>query len=354
VLLDRARKALGGGARELPPAESYDITCLCGQHVTGWRHDYRQFVACSVCGQFHLVLPSSSYPKPIVYETPGSSDPLTVEVVRPVRPFGLRVRIRLRRMRRAGVRALWDLVPPARWFSPVRLMIMVVLFVVAGTVWMTIHWNRRGTLTSDIVAMRAAWTRDIDAGDFGQARTKLVEAAATIRRYSGDTRDAREVQQLAEEVSHIADLLDRSFEDILRDTRTMSNTEVELYFRERLKNPALIVDTFVGPTPASGPGPAGYRVDSTIVIGQEKVRIDVSNLNLFTTLAPATATRVLFAARIQTIEQGPNPLEWTVRLVPDSGVLFTSSQCVEKLGWPMDDFTRALLESQTKWVLGEP
>src|SRR5262249_13898917 len=156
------RKVLGGAPRELPPAEPFDIACLCGEHVTGFRQDHRQFVSCHVCGQIHLVLPLSAYPKPIVYETPSRLEQVPVEVVRPQRPVGIRLRIGLRRTRRAGSRALWSLVPPARWFSPVRLVIMAMLIVVAATIWMTVHWNRRGTLTSDIVAMREAWTRDIE------------------------------------------------------------------------------------------------------------------------------------------------------------------------------------------------
>jgi hypothetical protein len=354
VLLERARRALGGSVPELPPAQPYGIVCACGQQLSGFRLDHRQFVPCSACGQIHLVLPTSSYPRPIVYETPSSSDPVNVEVVHPERPLGVRMRLGLRRTGRAGARFLWGLVPPARWFSAVRLTIMSMFLVVAGTIWLTVHWSGRGTLASDIVALRAGATSDIEAGDFAQARLKLERAAAAVRRYTGDSRDSREIQQLAAEVSHISDLVDRPIEALLQERKGLSNAEAEQYFRERLKNPVLLLDSYIGPKPQSEPGPASYRVENAIVLGQDKIRIDITNLKLFTSLSHEGSMRVLFLARIQTIDSGARASEWTIRLVPDSAVFLTSVLCAEKLGWPMDESTRELLESQAKRVLEVP
>jgi hypothetical protein len=349
VLLERARRAFGGGPRELPPAEPYDILCTCGQRVAGFRHDHRQFAPCPVCGHVHLVMPLSAYPKPIVHETPSRQEQIPVEVVRPNRPLGLKLQIGARRASRAGARALWSLVPPARWFSPVRLLVVAMLIMIGGTVWLTIYWNRQGSLTSDIVAMRRAWTQDIEAAQFGDARTKLEQAVSAIRRFGEDSRDAREIEQLAKEVGQIADLLDRPLEEVVRARRSMSATEAEAYILETLKSPALILDATINP--GAGSGSSGYRVEAIMVSDEQPIRIDVSNLSVLAALAPSQPTRVMFAARIEAIEPPTQGFEWAVKLVPDSGVLLTSVRCLEKLGWPMDDATRAVLEAQSQWVL---
>jgi hypothetical protein len=223
-----------------------------------------------------------------------------------------------------------------------------MLLVVAGTIWLTVRWSGQGTVAR---RLRAAATSDIEAGDFAQARLKLERAAGAVRRYTGDSRDSREVQQLAAEVSCIADLLDKPLDMVLQERRLMSNAEAEQYFRDRLRNPVMILDAYISPVPASEPGQAGYRVENAIVLGQDKIGIDITKLKLFTPFAPQGTTRVLFAARVHTIDSGFNASDWTMRLEPDSGVLLTSSLCMEKLGWPLDESTRTLLDSQAKRVL---
>jgi hypothetical protein len=229
---------------------------------------------------------------------------------------------------------------------------MGTLLVVAATLWLTVYWSGRGTLASDTVTLRAAATSDIEAGDFAQAQQKLERAALAMRRFSGHTRESREINQLAAEVSCIVDLLDRPLEEVLRHRKSISADESERYFRDTLKNSVLLMDTHISPKPESEPGT--YRVDSPLVFGPDTVWVDISKLKLFGTWSEAGPIRVLFAARIVTIDSGPAAGEWTVRLAPDSGVLITWSLCAERLGWPLDEPTRALLDSQSKRVIDLP
>jgi hypothetical protein len=301
-----------------------------------------------------LVLPVSAFPKPIVYETPSRSEDVKVQVVRPTRPLGLRLRIRMRRTGRAGGRAARSLIPPARWFSPVRLVIMAMCLIVAGTIWLTVYWNRRGSLASELVTLRAGWTRDIEAGDFAGARIKLEQAAAALKKFTGLTRDARETQQLAKEVAAITDLLDRPFDDVIRERQNMSESDAEQYLQEKLKNPAVVFDAFVIPMAGAEPGSTQLRLENPIVLDSDAVRVEISNLECFAKFAPDSPTRVLFAARIQAIDRTPKAGGWTIRLIPQSGVFLTSRECLAKLGWPMDSAIETVLDSQAKWVLDKP
>lgn len=351
VLLERARQVFGSGPRELPPAEPFEIACACGQHVTGFRLDHRQFVCCPGCGQLHLVLPISPYPRPISYETPTRATGVLVEVVRPKRPFGVRVRIRMRRARRSTGAFLWALVPPARWFSPIRLLMAAMVFVVVGTAGLTVHLTRRGGLTGDIVAARVAWTKHLEAGDFAKARSVLDQAAAEIKRYGDDSRELREVDHLAREVALFADFPERPWEDLLQEVRSMGPQECAEYFRDKLKSPSVVLDLYVSP---SGAGPSSFRVDNRLFLGSDVARLDLSDLKLFKLLSPGLSTRILFGARIQSVERSPGSDDRIIRLMPDSGVLITSEMCLGKISWPIDETARKLLESQLKWVLEQP
>jgi hypothetical protein len=277
-----------------------------------------------------------------------------VEVVRPKRRFVVRARIRLRRARRATGAFFWAFVPPARWFSPIRLLIAATMLAVAGTAVLTVHLARRGGLTGDIVAARAAWTKYLAAGDFAKARDMLDQAAAEIQRYGEDSRESREVQQLAREVALFADIPERSLEELLQEVRAMSPQECAEYFHDKLRNPSVIFDAYVSPLPAPGAGLASFRVDDRLYVGTDTARLDLSDFRLFKLLSPGPSTRVLFGARIHSVERSSDSTEWIIHLVPDSGWLITSELCLESFPWPLDESTRTLLKSQTKWVHEQP
>jgi hypothetical protein len=243
---------------------------------------------------------------------------------------------------------LWAFVPPARWFSPVRLLIAAMLLVVAGTAALTIHLTRRGELTGDIVAARRAWMKHLEAGDFAKARPVLEQAAAEIKRYGEDSHDWREVDQLAREVALFSELPEQPWAELLQVVRSMSPADSSEYFRDKLEHPPMIFDVYVSP---SGDGLAAFRVDTMIFLGQEAARLDLTDFKLFKSLAPGLSTRFVFGARIRSIERSADSTVWVIHLVPDSGVMITSDVCLDKVGWPIDDGTRSVLEDQKKRVL---
>jgi len=216
---------------------------------------------------------------------------------------------------------------------------------------LTVYLTRRGRLTVDIVAARAVWTKYLEAGDFAKAREMLDQAAAEIKRYGEVSRDSREVEQLAREVALFADLAERSLEDLFQEVHRMSPQESSEHFRDNLKNPSEIFDVYVSPSAAD---PSSFRVDSKFMVGSDAARLDLSDVKLFKSFSPGLSTRVLFGARIQSVERAQGFDDWSIRLVPDSGLLITSELCLEKINWPVDEATRTLLERQAKWVLNQP
>jgi hypothetical protein len=225
------------------------------------------------------------------------------------------------------------------------------VLVVLGTAVMTVHLTRRGSLTVDILAARAAWTKHLDEGDFAKARAVLDQAAAEIKRYSKESRESREVDQLAREVALFADLPERSLEELFQAVRSTSPQDAVEHFQGKLKNPSLILDIYVSPSAAD---PDTFRVDAKVMVGSDATRIDLSDCRLFKLLSPGPSTRVIFGARIQSVERTKESEDWIIRFMPESGLLITSELCLEKINWPVDEATRTLLERQAKWVLDQP
>ena len=297
------------------------------------------------------MLPLSVYPKPISYDQPPEGEEIQVDIVRPTRPIGSQVRIGLRSVKQGVLRALWLLVPPARWFSTGRLVLMAIVVVVAGTIWFSTYWTRRGELAGQVVAMRAEWNRELARGDFSRARERLEQASTALRRYVGNARDLLEVRQLATEAAIFAELIDMPLSAVLSEIGPLSASETEAYFEHNLKRGTLLLDAFVTASPATGTALAGPRLDAKLLIGQESIRVELSDQALFRGMDLELARRVFFGARIRSIDRAPGSADWVLRLVPESCVLITSALCLEGLDWPLDEETGNLLESQSQWVL---
>ncbi len=355
ALLERARRALGGGPREESPAEPFEIACACGQLVEGLRQDHRQFLPCPKCGQVLFVLPVSPYPSPRPVgparrlDVAADLEPESIPTRRR-RPLTVRVRIRLRRAKRRTKAALWAMAPPKRWFSPLRLMMMGMLLAVVGTTAATIYLNRRGGLAGDIVALRRQWTAAIENGDFAAARRHLDAATTALGRFASSKTDSREISQLAREVAVYTELLEQPLDQIAADLKHLPSDAAADRVRS-LDRTAILIDAYVGSTAQDDGATNGPDVHSQIIIGDDPARVATREFALWRQLHDRLPRRILFAGRIASAAWDDAAGEWLIELAPDSGVLLTSAVCLERFGWPVDEATRAVLEEQRQWTL---
>jgi hypothetical protein len=105
----------------------------------------------------------------------------------------------------------------------------------------------------------------------------------------------------------------------------------------------------------------GYLVQREIKKGPdqasdwEKVHVELDGLKILGLLKPGSSTRVLFGARLNSVDREERGL-WSVRFQPDSGVFLTDSRLVELTCPPPDDerTLRKLLEDQAIWATTMP
>ena len=366
VLLDRARKMFGGGAEEPPPAEPFELACACGQRLNGARSDHRQFLRCPGCGQLLFVMPESCYPVPSLppgvvprwpdaeadaadERTDAKAKAVVVEERPPGPPVGARLREGLKRAGADTAAGLRSLKPPARWFSPVRLLLFGVVAAIAGTAVVTVYLGRRSGLAQELAAARDASLAAVNKGDFKEARRRLDRAVKSLERYGAGDRAYADFEQFAREVAIFAELMEPTLETLIDDVRSMTAERAATHVRESLRSPTLILEAGVRTAPGVEPG--SPQLDAKLLVGTELARVETADLTIFRRLPEEMPSRVLFGARVRTIERGQADVGWVIRLEPDSGVWITSTTCLEKIGWPVDDATRTILEAQGKWVL---
>ena len=146
----------------------------------------------------------------------------------------------------------------------------------------------------------------------------------------------------------LADLLSESLGDILRlATEVRDEEEWQAQFQKRYRGQAVIFDDVVRRDSAGSCSLAVLEIRDP---RGESAHIVLDDLNLIRGLPLDQPQRLLFGARLAAVVREP-PGIWTIRFVPDSGVLLTSEviagTCCPQ---PLDAELRDLLHQQAQWV----
>jgi hypothetical protein len=204
------------------------------------------------------------------------------------------------------------------------LAVLGLVTLIAGTVGVRILRRQFENLPKVASANRAEGLEALVAGEFDAAKRKLDTAAWALERL-GDP-DAAGVRQQASEAAVLADLANRTLEEILEDVATRDDgpSQFEALHRGR----SIIVEARVQPGP---------DLDYRILAGARHGRIDLDGFALLEGKRPGDV--VIFGARLESINLGDDNV-WLVGLEPDSGVFLNSPEARKALvllGWPPPD-----------------
>ena len=350
ILLDRARKVFRFGGSEPLPEEPFALKCLCGRELAGIRQEDRQFIRCSDCGHLLLVLPISPYPLPPPPLPEGEAQPKAERR----EPWKLAIAQRLRigwgQLTKRVVAQTGQLVPRKESFTRGRMLTLGIPMLVALTVWLTSYLGGRDRFSEEIQSARADWAESLRQGDFHAASEALRKATRLLERFGEGGRDEREIWHLSRETELYANRLERELDDLIAELRRAATEEPHANSTALPGSGSVLFDFTINVPDATDP--LGTTRALPLLAAGDPVYLDLESLNLLDDLKIETAKRILFGARIQSIEpRGPRSAGWLLRFVPDSGILLTSPRCLEKAGWPVDAATRSLLENQHQWVL---
>lgn len=302
------------------PEVTYQVTCSCGQILSGIRQNTFQIVRCPNCGNDRFILPRSAY----------SSDDGNIGKSPQTAP-GSNPWLRL-----------WGLPILAAAVTAVALLIIYLTLL-----------RPDSPLKDDSV--KAKETRP------AQERLNLAEkhmAEGSFRLAANELdsapdktlppRQIRHWQQLHREASLLADLSAEPIEDILRHAAGMSHQEWQADFPRRYQGKAFLFDIHVQRLP-NGRVQADY-----ILPGRDPVRLEWRDLEVLRKLDLDQPRRVILGVRLAKIDLEPPGPAWVVHFEPQSGVLLTDADaaalCCAPLATPD---AQAILKSQARLV-GEP
>jgi hypothetical protein len=183
----------------------------------------------------------------------------------------------------------------------------------------------------------------INLGHFALALDQLDALDALQRQQQKTWVDPVWLTHQRREIGLYADLLPHSLEELLAEATDLPEQEWQQQFAKRYLGKAVIFDTEVKHL-ADGRFVHDYQLHA----GNQQGRLELANLPYFQTLPINQPRRVLFGARLKSIQRD-EPGLWSVHFLPDSMVLLTDPQALAICCPELDNAeTQALLATQKK------
>jgi hypothetical protein len=304
------------------PEVSYQVTCPCGQLLSGTRQTSFQVVRCPACGSERFILPRSPY-------SSENGKPALSPPAAPAPSSGLHV---------------WRLPLLAAAVTAVFLLLIYLIFLKPDHASPDPNSKAKETRPAPERLKRAE--KFLGEGHFRLAANELVSAPAEIL----SPRQTRQWQQLQREAALLADLCAEPIEDILRHAAGVAPQEWQAEFPHRYQGKAFLFDVHLWRLP-NGQVQADY-----VLPGPNAARLEWRELEILRNLDLDRPRRVILGVRLARINlEPPGPVR-TVRFQPKSGVWLTDERaaalCCPPLGDPAlgDPEALAILKRQAQMV----
>jgi hypothetical protein len=193
-----------------------------------------------------------------------------------------------------------------------------------------------------------AGQRDLRAGNVHLALKELDAAAEQLERHPDllGRDEYRRLTQMRRESDLLANLLDASLEEVLRQaTQHRDDAEWEAKFTDH-RGRWVIFDDVLRRDATGGPTLASY----TVWAGEIQAKAALGDLTLLRQLPLDLGRRWLFGVRLASCRREEGGV-WVIRFDPDSTVLLTDEEAALACYLSgVDDELRAVLQRQSEWL----
>jgi len=300
----------------------YEVACSCGGALHGQRQPRSQIVSCPHCGRKRFILPSSPWPGRGASASPAAAaQPPTSH-------------------RRLGRLVL---VIVAGGLAAMALLFFVIKPYLRRST--SARADNPATVIRDRIE---AGQQQLRSGNVHLALKELNAAAQEHERHpdSLNRDEYRALMQLRQESDLLANLLDHSLEEVLRQAMQHRDDEEWRAKFADYRGRWVVFDDVLRRDATGSPMLAFYVVRA----GEVDARVALEDLPLLRQLPLDLGQRWLFGARLASCRREEGGV-WVLRFDPDSAVLLTDEDVAAACyPGPLDAELRVLLRRQEEWL----
>lgn len=365
--------------REEDIPEPYEIVCVCGVSLSGYRRKGYYRHACQQCDEAYFILPRNSYPAPKPRKKKKQL-PTQQQVSEYILNSPLVTRFREKRAARKASREVVDAqsqsaaapkitpfeLPPPRTklITPFRGVLAGIGLIIGLTGYGIIHSRNLDRATETLKTATATGKTLLKKDDLPGANAAYLEAHQALDVLGRDDHTANEIRQTSRELQAIsAQAVSPVFEiaeESIAHIKQNDFSSWQSLFDVRYADTWMIFETTLIPLPQASseaePTTPGYRLNLPIMLDEYSLTLELSSPTFLPYLEEHSGQPVIFAAQIESFQQDPNQQEAGVLLLNGkTAFLWSNLKMYERLGIQFDEFhdrkkIAAILKQQSQFL----
>lgn len=362
--------------REEDIPEPYEIVCVCGVSLSGYRRKAPYRHACQQCDETYFILPRNSYPAPKARKK-KKQVPTQQQIAEFIlnTPFMAKLRAKRKQKqvaRQAGEAAAtttvkpkvspFELPPPrTRLITPFRGILAGIVLIVGFTGYGIIHSRNLEQASETLKTATAAGEDLLRQGDLPAANTAYLDAFVALDVLGRTDQRANEIRQTSRElqainsqaVSPLFEIADEAVTHIKQsDTQSWKSL-----FDLRYAGTWIIFEASLIPLPADPETEEPrFRLNLPVLLDEYTLYLELTSPGFLEYLNQHPGQSLIFAAQIATFQQAADQSDTgIIELDGKTAFLWSHLDLYEQLGLQFDEFhnrnqIERLLNQQTQFL----
>lgn len=358
--------------REEEIPEPYEIACVCGVSLTGYRRKKHYRHVCDQCDEIYFILPRNSYPP--LKAKKKKQVPKQQQVAEYILNSSVVTKFREKRQKKRASReskaevtskpklSPYELPPPrVKLITPFRGILAGIVLIISITGYAIIHSRNLEQAAETLKNSTVEGLELLRQGDLsaaGEAYLKASEALAVLGRT--DQR-ANEIRQTSQELQAInSQAVSPLFEIAEEALSQIKQSDLESWkslFDVRYAGSWMIFETTLTPiTVDDETKPARFRLNLPVLLDEYTLFLELSDPAFAEYLNQNHNQPIIFAAQISGFRQDADQSgTGTILLDGKTAFLWSQLDLYEKLGLEFDEFHNRkqienILQQQTQYL----
>lgn len=360
--------------REEDIPEPYEIVCVCGVSLSGYRRKTPSRHACQQCSETYFILPRNTYPppKPRKKKKQGSTQQQIVEYLKNT-PFMSKLREKRKQKQaaqQAGEAAAslppkvspFELpAPKTRLVTPFRGILTGIVLVVCLTGYLIYRSRTMEQATETLKAAMASGEDLLKQGDLTGANASYLEAYQALEVLGRTDANANEIRQTSLELQALnLQAVSPLFEIADEAVTKIKQSDLEGWqslFDVRYEGTWMIFEASLLPLPDDPEtGEPRFRLNLPVLLDEYTLYLELASPSFVEYLKEHPGQSVIFAAQLERFHPAPDQSDTgIIELNGQTAFLWSHPRLYEELGILFDDFhsrdqVEGLLRQQSEFL----